>query len=80
MWASPALPGSTHDLTAVRKHGMVDVLAAADLKCRADRAYQGASRPVRVPFRGGRLNRWQRRYNSTRAKVRCVGEQLKLNS
>ncbi|MFD3532387.1 transposase family protein, partial [Streptomyces sp. NPDC058661] len=74
-WASPALPGSTHDLTAARKHGMVDALAAADLKCWADRAYQGAGRPVRVPFRGRRPKRWQRRHNSTHAKIRRVGEQ-----
>ncbi|MEV5441090.1 transposase family protein [Streptomyces sp. NPDC052644] len=49
LWASPALPGSTHDLTA------------------------GGS--IRVPFRGRRLKRWQRRHNSTHAKIRCLGEQ-----
>lgn len=27
----------------------------------ADKAYQGAGRPVRIPFRGRRLKRWQRR-------------------
>ncbi|MCY0932212.1 IS5/IS1182 family transposase, partial [Streptomyces sp. H27-H1] len=37
--------------------------------------YQGASRPVRVPFRGRRLKRWKRRHNSTHAKIRCLGEQ-----
>jgi hypothetical protein len=30
---------------------------------------------VRVPFRGRRLKWWQRRYNTTHAKIRCVGEQ-----
>lgn len=30
---------------------------------------------VRVPFRGRRLKRWQRRHNSTHAKIRCLGEQ-----
>ncbi|GAA2923328.1 transposase family protein [Streptomyces enissocaesilis] len=75
LWASPALPGSTHDLTAARQHGIIDALAAADLKCWADKAYQGACRPVRVPFRGRRLKRWKRRHNTTHAKIRCLGEQ-----
>ncbi|MGW5782142.1 transposase family protein, partial [Streptomyces sp. NPDC003863] len=75
LWASPALPGSTHDLTAARTHGIVDALAAAGLKCWADKAYQGAGRPVRVPSRGRRLKRWQRRHNSSHAKIRCLGEQ-----
>lgn len=51
LWASPALPGATHDLTAARSHGIVDALATAGLKCWADRAYQGACRHIRVPFR-----------------------------
>jgi hypothetical protein len=34
--ASPALPGSTHDLTAARQHGIIDALADADVKCWAD--------------------------------------------
>ncbi|EDY43162.1 IS5/IS1182 family transposase [Streptomyces sp. SPB074] len=71
LWASPALPGSTHDLTAARIHGIVDV----DLKAYADKAYQGAGRSVRVSFRGRRLKRWQRRHNSTHAKIRGLGEQ-----
>lgn len=73
--ASPALPGSTHDLTAARQHGILDALAAAGLMCWADKAYQGAGRPVRVPFRGRRLKRWKCRHNTTHAKIRCVGEQ-----
>ncbi|MDQ1033587.1 hypothetical protein QFZ75_000003 [Streptomyces sp. V3I8] len=36
LWASPALPGSTHDLTAARTHGIIDALAGAGLKCWAD--------------------------------------------
>ncbi len=28
LWASPALPGSTHDLTAARAHRIIDALAA----------------------------------------------------
>ncbi|WP_189152184.1 transposase family protein [Streptomyces lacrimifluminis] len=75
LWVSPALPGSTHDLTAARNHGIVDALAAAGLKCWADKAYQGAGRHIRVPFRGRRLKHWKRRHNSTHAKIRCVGDQ-----
>ncbi|WP_405434919.1 transposase family protein [Streptomyces anulatus] len=75
LWASPALPGSTHDLTAARRHGIIGALAEADVKCWADKAYQGAGRPVRVPFRGLRLKRWKRRHNRTHAKIRCLGEQ-----
>lgn len=75
LWASPALPGSTHDLTAARQHGIIEALAGARLKCWADKAYQGAGGPVRVPFRGRRLKRWKRRHNTTHAKIRCLGEQ-----
>lgn len=75
LWASPALPGSTHDLTAARTHGIIDALAEAGIRCWADKAYQGAGHPVRVPFRGRRLKRWQRRHNTTQAETRCVGEQ-----
>ncbi|MFF5712331.1 transposase family protein [Streptomyces sp. NPDC012756] len=75
LWASPALPGSTHDLTAARTHGIIDALAEAGVKCWADKAYQGAGRPVRVPFRGRRLKRWMRLHNSSHAKIRCLGEQ-----
>ncbi|MFF3495297.1 transposase family protein [Streptomyces sp. NPDC002795] len=74
LWASPALPGSTHDLTAARHHGIVDALTNAGLKCWADKAYQGAGGLIRVPFRGRRLKRWKRRHNSSHAKIRCLGE------
>ncbi|MFE3403001.1 transposase family protein [Streptomyces anulatus] len=75
LWASPALPGSTHDLTAARQHGIIEALAEAGLKCWADKAYQGAGGTVRVPFRGRHLKRWKRRHNTTHAKIRCLGEQ-----
>ncbi len=75
LWASPALPGSTHDLTAARQHGPIEALAEAGLTCWADKAYQGAGGTVRVPFRGRRLKRWKRRHNTTHAKIRCLGEQ-----
>ncbi|MFI6951555.1 transposase family protein [Streptomyces sp. NPDC050422] len=76
LWASPALPGSAHDLTAPRAHGIVEALTGARLKSWADKVYQGAGGPVRVPFRGRRLKRWKRRHNSSHAKIRCLGEQV----
>ncbi|WFB88563.1 MULTISPECIES: transposase family protein [Streptomyces] len=75
LWASPALPGSTHDLTAARQHGIIEALAEAGISCWADKAYQGAGGHVRGPFRGRRLKRWKRRHNTTHVKIRCVGEQ-----
>ncbi len=74
LWGSPALPGSTHDLTAARQHGVIEALTETGLKCWADKAYQGAGRPVRVPFRGRHLKRGKRRHNSSHAKIRCPGE------
>ncbi|WP_218088631.1 MULTISPECIES: transposase family protein, partial [unclassified Streptomyces] len=50
LWASPALAGSVHDLTAARTHGITGALAATELKCWADKAYQGAGHPIRVPL------------------------------
>jgi hypothetical protein len=54
---------------------LIDALAEADVKCWAAKAYQGAGRLVRVPFRGRRLKRWLRRHNSTHTQIRCFGEQ-----
>ncbi|MFE3389989.1 transposase family protein [Streptomyces anulatus] len=75
LWISPALPGSAHDLTAARHHGIIAALTEAGLRCWADKAYQGAGGPVRLPFRGRHLKRWKHRHNTTHAKIRCLGEQ-----
>lgn len=32
LWASPAPPGSTHDLTAARQHGIIEALTESGLK------------------------------------------------
>jgi hypothetical protein len=45
------LPGSTHDLTAARHHGVIAALADADLWAYDDLAYQDAGPNVTVPFR-----------------------------
>ncbi len=66
---------SPHDLTAARSHGIIDALAAAGLKCWADKAYQGAGHLVRVPFRGRHIKGRKRRHNAAHAKIRCLGEQ-----
>jgi hypothetical protein len=36
-WVSPALPGSTHDLTAAREHGIIDTVADETVMTFADR-------------------------------------------
>jgi transposase len=76
LWASPALPGSTHDLTAARQHGVVAALVDADAWAYADLAYQGAGPNITVPFRRRprRLSRNQRVVNRNRARNRAPGE------
>ncbi len=51
LWASPALPGSVHDIKAARIHGIVGALAGAGVDLRADKVYQGAVGTVRVRSR-----------------------------
>ncbi|MGW8886016.1 transposase family protein [Streptomyces sp. NPDC055749] len=74
IWASEALPGATHDLTAARAHGIPAALAADDIKCWADKAYQGAGNAIRVPIRGKHLRGWRRRHNRDHTKIRSLGE------
>lgn len=45
--ASAALPGSTHDLTAARVHGIIDRAIA----CCADKGYLGAGGAIGTPYR-----------------------------
>jgi hypothetical protein len=56
VWASPALPGSRHDIAAAREHGILDALHAAEISAVADTGYQGAGPAVRVPQRRRRLD------------------------
>lgn len=74
MWASPALPGATHDLTAARHHGIIDALTAAGALALADKAYRGAGRAIRVPFHGRHLPKQMRICNSSLNKTRGPGE------
>ena len=77
-WISAALPGSTHDLTAAREHGIVDALTEQDVMTFADKGYQGAGGTVRTPFkrhrRRPRLSRREKAVNRSHAKIRAVGE------
>jgi dienelactone hydrolase len=78
VWVSAALPGSTHDLTAARTHGIVDALAAANVMTFADKAYQGAGGTVRTPFKRHRhrpvLSHNQKEVNRAHARIRGIGE------
>ncbi|MEN3611530.1 transposase family protein [Plantactinospora sp. ZYX-F-223] len=78
IWASPALPGAVHDLTAARTHGLIDALTNANVMTFADKAYQGAGGSVRTPFKRRphrpRLSRRQKTVNRHHAKIRAVGE------
>jgi len=76
--ASPALPGSTHDLTAARTHGIIDALTSRAIACYADKAYVGAGGAIGTPHKrkkGRRLGRRKKLFNRYHAKVRALGEQ-----
>ncbi len=76
LWASPALPGSTHDLTAARRHGVVAALVKFGVACYADAAYRGAGPAVAVPFRRRprKPSRNQQKVNANHARNRAPGE------
>ncbi|BCL14665.1 transposase family protein [Micromonospora sagamiensis] len=78
IWASPALPGAVHDLTAARTHGLIDALTSTNVMTFADKAYQGAGGSVRTPFKRHRyrprLSRRQKTVNHHHAKIRAIGE------
>jgi hypothetical protein len=78
VWASPALPGSTHDLTAARTVGLIDALTTAQVMVFADKGYQGAGGTIRIPFKRHRhrprLSRAQKDVNRAHARIRAVGE------
>src|SRR3954469_12196974 len=67
VWASAALPGSVHDLTAARTHTIINTLTSAKVMTFADKAYQGARGVIRAPFKSHRyrpkLSHWQKKVN-----------------
>jgi hypothetical protein len=78
VWASPALPGATHDLTAARDHGLVDALSSANVMTFADKGYQGAGGSIWTPFKRQPqrppLSRRQKEVNRAHARIRGIGE------
>ena len=59
VWASAALPGATHDLTASRDLGLIDALTDAQVMTFADKGYHGTGGTIRTPFK---RHRYRRRY------------------
>ncbi|GAA4785440.1 transposase family protein [Streptomyces sanyensis] len=77
LWASPALPGTVHDVRAAREHGIVNALAEAGIPCWADKGYRGAGGTVRIPCWGRweTLSPGQQAMNRSPAKIRALVEQ-----
>ena len=77
IWASPVLPGSTHDLTAARVHGIINGLTFWAIACYADLGYIGAGGAVGTPYKrnkGSKLDNRKKLFNRHHAKVRALGE------
>lgn len=78
IWASPVLPGSTHDLTAARAHGIIDALTSRAIACYADKAYAGAGGAIGTPYKRRKhrkLGKRKKLFNRHHARVRALGEQ-----
>jgi hypothetical protein len=77
IWASPALPGSMHDLTAAREHGIVQGLTTQAIACYADKGYVGAGGAIGTPYKRKKhckLGKRKKLFNRHHAKVRAMGE------
>jgi hypothetical protein len=78
VWASPAPPGSVHDLTAARTHRIIEALSSAEVMTFADKGYQGARGSVRTRSSGATSGRnchaGRRAVNRAHAKTRARGE------
>jgi hypothetical protein len=46
VWASPALPGATHDLTAARHHRLIDTPSTGNVMTFADKGYQAEASEI----------------------------------
>ncbi|GAA3019210.1 hypothetical protein GCM10017559_49210 [Streptosporangium longisporum] len=74
VWASPALPGAVHDVSAARKVGLIDALTSADMETIADKGHQGAGATIRTPFKRHRHRPWVARAAGCRPRPRpCPG-------
>ncbi|WP_435844258.1 hypothetical protein [Streptomyces clavifer] len=78
--ASDALPGATHDLTAARTHGIPATLAAEDIKCWTDKAYQGGGPAIHVPIRGKHLRGWRRRDHARMAALQARADKAQMRA
>jgi DDE superfamily endonuclease/Helix-turn-helix of DDE superfamily endonuclease len=77
LWSSPGLPGSSHDLTAVRAHGLLPLfahLSARGVVILADKGYQGIGAGVLTPYKGNNLTPPYRAANAAHAATRSIGE------
>ncbi|MBA2309353.1 MAG: IS5/IS1182 family transposase [Pseudonocardiales bacterium] len=80
IWVFDVEPGSTHDLSAARKHvlGALAAAAARGLPTLADPGYEGAGHgvntPVKQPTDGAELDINTRTRNMLLRSLRCLGE------
>jgi len=74
VWISDGLPGSTHDLTAARTHGIIAAAARARVELLADKGYQGAGATVTSPHKGRNLTAEQKAHNRMVNSLRGPGE------
>jgi hypothetical protein len=74
LWISDGLPGSAHDLSAARQHGVISAVTSAEIQTLADKGYQGASGAVTTPIKGKNLTDGQRHVNSLINRRRGPGE------
>jgi DDE superfamily endonuclease/Helix-turn-helix of DDE superfamily endonuclease len=74
LWVSGGLPGSVHDLTAARAHGVIDATAGAEIQTLADKGYQGAGGTITTPVKGRNLTAGQRHVNWLINRRRGPGE------
>jgi hypothetical protein len=56
VWASPALPGAVHDITAARTVGLIDALTGAGVKTFADKTSDGRKSQAAVGTVGGKAS------------------------
>ncbi|WP_141585002.1 transposase family protein [Actinomadura sp. WMMA1423] len=77
IWASPTLPGATHDLTAARQHCIIDALTDRAIACYADKGYVSAGGAVATPYKRKKhrkLDQRKKLFNQHHAKVPALGE------
>ncbi|MFJ6919468.1 transposase family protein [Streptomyces sp. NPDC101133] len=74
LWASPALPGSVHDIKAARHHRRTE---GSQLGLLGRQGLPGAVGTARVPFwgRGENLSAGQQAANLSHARIRALVEQ-----